>query len=300
MSRTVRQGFYFVRRALSSMVRGPRVALAATLTVAVAVLVTGLFTAVLRGGERLLATWAGEVRLSVYLAPGSDLAAARAAAQAVAPGRAVEAVSSGEALRRFRLSLGNQAALLDGLGDDLLPPSVEVSAPGIGLEAARALARELEAIPGAEEVDFGNAWVERLESLLARLRWAGLALLGALGVGAAVLVANTLRLGVFARRDEIAIMKLVGATDRFVTAPFLVEGLLEGLFGAALALLGLHAAAAWGLSRLAPVVGLVRGLGRQDLLPLGLSLSLLGGGGVLGLLASALAVRRELRRSGSP
>ena len=296
VTRALRTGLYFVRRALYSMARGPRVALAATLTVAVAVLVTGLFTAVLRGGERLLSGWAGEVRLSVYLDEGADLGKAVLAARAAAPGRAVEGVTSAEAVRRFRTSLGPQAALLDGLGDDLLPPSVEVAAPGIGLEAARALARRLEAIPGAREVDYGNAWVERLEHLLGRLRWAGLALLGALGLGAAVLVANTLRLGVFARRDEIAIMKLVGATDRFVEAPFLVEGLLEGALGGILAVVALHLAAAWGLARLALVMGLARSVSRADLLPLGLTGALVGGGAAIGLVASALAVSRELRR----
>ena len=75
------------RRALEAMVRGPYVTLTGTGTIFVAVLVTGLFTAALTGGERLLAAWAGEVRISVYLSAGADLARARAAAAALAPGR---------------------------------------------------------------------------------------------------------------------------------------------------------------------------------------------------------------------
>jgi cell division transport system permease protein len=292
-----RRPAYFVARAIDAAARGPRVALVATTTIAVAVFVTGLFAAALHGAERLLGAFAGEVQISVYLDPAADLAEARAAAGAIAPGRTVEAVTSAEALRRFRASLGPEGALLDGVRPEVLPPSLEVRAPGARLAEARALAKQLEAIPGAREVDFGNAWLERLEELLGRLRWAGAALFAALAAGASVLVSNTLRLGVFARRDEIEIMKLVGATDSFVQAPFLIEGLLQGLVGGGLAAGALVALSAAALPRLGAVVGPAAALGRGDVLPAGLVMALVGGGAMLGLFASALAVGRELRRT---
>ncbi len=295
MSALLRSPLYFLRRALDAMARGPRVTLVATGTIFVAVLVTGLFAAALHGAGRILAAWAGEVQISVYLDPSADLEAARAAAAAAAPGRAVEAVTAREALRRFREALGPQGALLDGLKPGVLPPSVEVRAPGIRLAEARALAKRLEAVPGAREVDYGSAWVERLERLLERLRWAGAVLFGALAVGAAVLVANTLRLGVFARRDEIEIMKLVGATDAFVETPFLIEGLVQGVAGGALAAGALFGAAALALPRLAGALGLAAPIPRGDLVPPALLAALVAGGGALGTIASALAVRRELK-----
>jgi cell division transport system permease protein len=297
VSALLRTPLYFVRRALDAMARGPRVTLVATGTIFVAVFVIGLFAAALHGAGKLLATWAGEVQISVYLYPSADLEAARAAAAAAAPGRAVEAVTAQEALRRFREALGSQGALLDGLRPEVLPPSVEVRAPGIRLDEARSLAKRLEAVPGVREVDYGTAWVERLERLLARLRWAGSALFLALAVGAAVLVGNTLRLGVFARRDEIEIMKLVGATDVFVELPFLIEGLLQGLVGGALATGALFAVAALALPRLAGELGLAVPIARGDLLPPALLAALVAGGGALGTIASALAVGRELKRS---
>ena len=297
MTALVQRPLYFCRRALEAMARGPRVALVATGTIFVAVLVTGLFAAALHGAGALLSNWAGEVQISVYLDQDADLAAARAAAAAAAPGRTVEAVSAAEALRRFRTALGPQGALLDGVGTEVLPPSVEVHAPGIHLPEARALAARLMAVPGAREVDFGNAWLERLERALSRLRVVGLALLGAVAAGAAVLVANTLRLGVLARRDEIEIMKLVGATDAFVETPFLIEGLLQGLFGGSLAVLVLTLAAELGLPRLTSALGVALPFGRDELLPASLLAGLALGGAALGLAASALAVRRELGRS---
>jgi len=280
----LRRPAYFVSRALEAMARRPRVALVATLTLAVALFVTGLFAAALRGAERLLGAWAGEVSISVYLDPGADLERAREAVAAAAAGRRGEAVSAPEALRRFREALGPQGGLLDGVKPDLLPPSIEVSAPGIRLAQ----------VPGAREVDYGNAWLEKLERLLGRLRWAGAALFAALAAGAAVLVANTLRLGVFARREEIEIMRLVGATDLFVEAPFLIEGLLQGALGGSLAAVALLAVAAAAAPALAGATGLA--LARADLVPGSLVGALVGGGAALGLFSSALAVGRELRR----
>jgi cell division transport system permease protein len=288
---------YFVRRALDAMARGPYVTLVGTGTVFVAVLVTGLFAATLGGAERLLGAWAGEVSVSVYLAPGADLEAARAAAARVAEGRPVEAVPAATALARLAESLGEERHLLDGVGADALPDAVEVRAPGLSLAAAKDLAARLRAVPGAAEVDFGNAWLERLERFVSRARVAGLALLAALALATAALVSNTLRLAVFARKDEIEIMKLVGATDAFVGAPFLIEGAVQGLLGAGLAVGVLAAAHAALAPRLAAAARLAGGLRLTDTLPGPLLAGLVAGGVAVGLAGSAISVLRYLRRA---
>ncbi len=286
-----------LRRALTAMARSPYVTLTGTGTILVAVLSMGLVAAALGTAERLLQAWAGEVRLSVYLARGADLAGAASAVRALAPGRAVEAVPAAEALRRLAEGLGEEAGLLDGVGAEALPDCVEVAVPGISLEEARALALRLRQVPGVAEVDYGNAWLERLEAFLRRARVAGVALLLLLGLATAVLVSNTLRLAVYARREEIEIMKLVGATDAFVGAPFLLEGLLQGLLAggvAAAALLGISAALG---PRLAAALGplAVQPLGAA--LPWPLLAGVVGGAAAIGLLASGLAILRFLRRA---
>ena len=284
-----------IRRAVQAMIRAPYVTLVGTGTIFVAVFVTGLAAATLGGAERLLGTWAGEVRISVYLSKGADLERARAAAARIAAPHRVEAVPAAVGLRRLAESLGEEARILDGVGPDAVPDAVEVAAPGISLAGARELAGRLANVPGAADVDFGNAWLERLERFVARARVAGLALLAVLAAATALLVSNTLRLAVFARREEIEIMKLVGATDGFVAAPFLVEGLAQGLLGAGLAvgvLLGAHAALA---SRLRAAIRVAGGLRLQDTLPPALLGGLLAGGAAIGLVASALAVARWLR-----
>jgi cell division transport system permease protein len=286
-----------VRRALGAMARGPYVALVGTATIFVAVFATGLFAAALGGAERLLQVWAGEVQLSVYLAPGADLEAAARAARAVAPGRAVEAVPAATALRRLAAALGAEARVLDGVGPGALPDAVEVRAPGISLAGARELAARLRgAVPGATEVDFGNAWLETLERLVHRARTASLVLFVALALATAVLVSNTLRLAVFARRDEIEIMKLVGATDAFVSGPFLIEGFLQGVLGAGLAVAALALTHALVVPRIGGALAVAGSLRLSDTLPPPLLAGLVLGGGAVGLLGSALSVARTLRR----
>jgi cell division transport system permease protein len=287
---------YFVRRALDAMRRGPYVAVVGTATIFVAVYSIGLFAATLGGAQRLLEAWAGEVRIAVYLAPGSDLVLAREEAAAIAEGRRVVAVPSSAALKRLAESLGDQAHVLEGVGADVLPDAVEVEAPGISLAGAKALAERLRAVSGADEVDYGNAWLDKLETFVARARFASAFLLVALALATAVLVANTLRLAVFARREEIEIMKLVGATDAFVGAPFLIEGLLQGFLGGVLALAALLATHAAAAPRLRATVKLAGTLTLRDTLPPSLLLALVAGGSAIGLLASTLAVVRFLRR----
>ncbi len=288
---------YFTSRAIEAMLRGPYVALVGTATIFVAIFATGLLAAALGGAERLLQAWAGEVEISVYLAPGADLGRAAREAQALAPGLVVEAVPAATALRRLSGLLGDEAKVLEGVGPGALPDAVEVRAPGISLAGARELAARLGAVPGAHDVDYGTAWLETLERFVARAKLAAVVLFSALAVATAVLVSNTLRLSVFARREEIEIMKLVGATDGFVTAPFLIEGFLQGLLGAVLAVGALLAAHAAVVPRLRAAFTLAGGLTLSDTLPLGLVLALVAGGGAVGLLGSALSVARTLRRT---
>jgi len=292
----VRRPVEAVRRAWTAMVRSPYVTVTGTGTIYVAVLSIGLVAAALGMAERLLGAWAGEARISVYLDRGADLAAAGAAVAALAPGRSVEVVPAAEGLRRLAQGLGDEARLLDGVGADAIPDCVEVAVPGITLDEARALSLRLRAVPGAADVDYGTAWLERLETFVRRARVAGLALLLLLGLATAVLVSNTLRLAVYARREEIEIMKLVGATDAFVGAPFLLEGVLQGALAGGLAAASLAGLQAALLPRLAAALGPLAAVPPGAATPWPLLLGVLGGGAAIGLLASGLAILRFLRR----
>src|SRR5207248_738678 len=132
----------------------------------------------------------------------------------------------------------------------------------------RALADQVSNVGGVAEVDYGREWVDRLEALGSALRGFGSASLLLLALAALLVVANTIRLAVYARRDEIEIMKLVGATDGYVRAPFLLEGALQGLIGAAIALGAVIAVQQWLLPRATQAFTFASGMVPPHLLPM--------------------------------
>jgi cell division transport system permease protein len=168
-----------------------------------------------------------------------------------------------------------------------LPASLEVRLQSghRSPEAVERIAQRLLAMPYVEDVRFGREWLERVFSLR-RVAAGGAGILGgAFAVVAAIIIAASIRIAVFARRDEISIMRLVGATNGFVRRPFLVEGLLAGVLGGALAVgltYGAFVAINHSLIPISWLPVLWAGLGVLA-------------GALLGLVSSAVAVRRHLR-----
>jgi cell division transport system permease protein len=146
-------------------------------------------------------------------------------------------------LTRFRREFGELASLTNGFDDNPFPASVEVRVRSDADADARAdeLVRRLAAAPGVADVRYDREWLARIASGLATIRAAGLALATLMAIAAGVTVATVVRLGLYARREELEIMELVGAPLTFIRGPFIAEGLLQGGLGAvlALALLGL-------------------------------------------------------------
>src|SRR5205085_2494292 len=157
----------------------------------------------------------------------------------------------------------------------------------------RVLAAELEQLPGVRDVEYGREWLDKLEALGSGLRAFGAGALLAVIGAALMVVANTIRLAVYARRDEIEIMKLVGATDAYVRAPFLMEGALQGLVGASVAVGAVLAAQHWLLPHASQAFSYAAGVAAPHLLPLYAS-GLLAAGGLVGFVGSWIAVARFL------
>lgn len=288
---------YLTRSALSDMRRSPFVHAVAVVTIALALFLAGLFTAVLANLTHVLKEWGADVQLSVYLEDGASEAALVAAVSRELDGAPATLVTKREALARLRASLGELAGALDGLSEDPLPASVEARPPGSMRTAeVRAAAARIEALPGVEDVDYGRDWLDRLEALLGLLRAIGGALGGLVLVAAVLLVSSAIQLAVYARRDEIEIMKLVGATDWFVRTPLLIEGFLQGLFGAALAAGGLMLCNLALAGQASEVLAFATGVAEVRVLTAWSLGMLVLGGAAVGLVGSGLAVARFLGR----
>ena len=289
----------FWRSAMEGIRHQPFVHAVSTVTLAIALFTLGLARSAGHELDRLVGSLGGEVRVTVYLDPRAS-PEARAAVATTLRGRsmAVDEVSPRAALERLVRELGPAAESLRGLSEDPLPPSLEVRVPERlrAPDALRTLAGELRGTPAVTGVDYGEQAVERLSAIARAVRWVGWVAFVVLVGATLIIVSATLQLAIYARREEVEIQKLVGATDRFVQAPFLLEGALQGVAGAALAIAGLVAFRQTLAPQLATLLSFLRLPGvaadaRSWMEVLELALA----GAALGLSGSYLAVHRFLR-----
>jgi cell division transport system permease protein len=289
---------YFARSAVGSLWRAPFVHLTAVAALTLALV--GFCAARVVHGQlsALAASLGGEVEFTVYAKPfvtPEQLSELEAALVARTQGVA-RRVSPAEALKRLSTELALEAMTPEVVGADALPWSVELSLPVAerGADKLANLAQRARELPYVERVDFGELALDRLNVVRKALDVASWVVFALVFLTAIVVVSATLQLAIFARREEIEIQKLVGATDRFVRAPFLLEGLLEGLLAALLAV-----GSVWFLVYLVergyagPVKALALG-GRVTVQWARLSFEVMAAGALLGLLGSFVAVRRFL------
>lgn len=240
---------HILRRAWRSLLENLWLNLVATGVIAAAVMLAGVYTAVMVNLDRTVESWDRDVHVSAYFY--TDVAVDRRFAvkdeiSARAEVRSVEYVSEDAAAEFLVGKVEDVGPILEELGDDVLPASLEITLND-SATAPEDIAVFVETIhgPDFEVIDYGQEWVQRFNTFLALLRVLGL-VLGSLIITAAVfLVANTMHLVAYARRQELETMKLVGSTWGFVATPFALEGALQGVIGSGLAL-----AAVYGLHRL--------------------------------------------------
>ncbi len=233
---------FFAGDAWDELRHSPGVNLLALATLAAALFLAGLVLVVLSNVEARVELLRGDLRVEVFLlddASEEDRGRLRrrlAASEGVAR---VEYIDQEQALARYREWSRETAALVEELEVNPLPASFEVllePAPDAEARGA-AVVQALSGKPGVEEVRFDREWLRRLESLLNLARIGGTGLATLVFAAVVFVMASVLRLAVYARRDEIEIMLLVGATPAFVRGPFLVAGLGQGLISSGVGLL---------------------------------------------------------------
>lgn len=238
----LRTGEYFIQEVFRSLRRNNWMSFASVGTVAVSLFVLGVFLLLVMNMNRLASMLESEVQISVYLEDGIKAGDRRDLQQDIANMQGIETVkfvSREEAKQRLSERLGDQKYLLDALGDkNPLPDSFEVTVihPDMVETAANAIAR----MDGMESAKYGQDVVRHLFDITRLIRIFGLVLMLLLAGATLFIISNTIRLTVFARRKEIAIMKYVGATDWFIRWPFLMEGMVLGFIGGLLAAIALR------------------------------------------------------------
>jgi len=235
----------FAREAVVGIVRSLRVSALAVLTIAVSLFLAGTFYLVSRNLEETVRRWRDEARFVVYLDGGADAAALGRVRTEVESGRwtrSVTAISQEEAEKRFTRAFPSLAELVEGGANASLPASLEARLDSVAPADETAYLSwkaKVEALPAVELVDDDRDWIEQVGTTLTLVRALGL-LLTVILVGASIFtIASVVRLTSYLYRDEIAVMRLVGATEFYIRGPFYLEGMFQGLLGAVVALAGL-------------------------------------------------------------
>ena len=295
----IANGAYFCRSALDGLRRAPLLHLLSVTAIAFALLLGGMSRLATRWLDSLLIASRNQLELTIYLEPTvSEQQAGRIAEQLAELGAPARVISAEAALRRLRLELGDLGKVLDDLPRNPLPVTIELDLPASMRASAQLspLLARARAIPGIADVDDGGQATAQLVGVARALRFGAAAVFAIAALATVLIVAATLQLTIYARREEIEIQKLVGATNAFVRAPFLIEGLIQGLAGALAAAAGLAAIARLLGPRLNPLISFVADRAPVSTpRPLALLLELTIAGGLLGVLGSLAAVHRFSR-----
>ena len=293
---------YFVFDAVDEWRHSPGPNLLATATLAAVLFVAGLNFLVLANLKAHVGRWKNDLRVSVYLvdsSPAAEVDTLYAKVLAVPGVVRVERVDKAEALRRFRASFSDLADVPGELGTNPLPASLEVvldSGPQ-ARDTARAVGDAIAGAAAVEEVRYDQAFLDRVDALLDVARWGGAGLGLVVLTAAAFVVSSVLRLTVYARRDEIDIMHLVGAPPMLVRGPFLVAGIAQGLAGGLLGLFLVEAVRRAARRYVGAHPGELFDLAAGSALPLGPSCFVVFVGAALGFASAWFAVR-EAKDSG--
>ena len=232
---------YFVRQAMRNMVENRLVHLIGLGTMVIAFLMFDAFILIFVN----LNSWTQEqgrsLTMSIYFKGEPERAVIENIKKELLqyPVSITDFISKDDALKSLRKQLGEKAGLLDGLGENPLPASLEIvlSRDVSGDSLPYELKTRLERIHGIDEVQYSQEWVERFQAIMGAVKIIGLVFGGLLFLAALFIITNTVKLTIYSRKDEIEILKLVGATNRFVKIPFLIEGSIQGFLGGSVALI---------------------------------------------------------------
>jgi cell division transport system permease protein len=292
----LRAALYFYEEALTSLWRSRLINTLSVGTIAISLFVLGAFLTVASNLNAVVARWSEKVQVTFYLENGlaphilQSLVDRLRADGAV---ERVETVTREQALERFRRLYRDLRGLADDLGENPFPASVEVTireGHQSGDEIRR-LAKAFEGAPGVEEVQYDLLWIQRLSTAVRLVRGMGALLGGILVLAGVFTISNVIRLTVYARQDELDIMRLVGATRAYVKGPFVVEGMLQGGMGGLVSVLLL-----WLVFRVMAQNALAASdlLGQAAVfLPSWLCIAIVAGGMLVGVVGSLVSLGRS-------
>jgi cell division transport system permease protein len=210
-------------------------------TISSSLILFGSFILLFYNLNNWMVEWGQSLSMSVYLQDGIDQktkARIESLLKNLPSAELKEYISKDRAMEELIDGLGAHSGLLEGLKENPLPASFEIIFKDVNIRQLdpQGMKGEIERIEGVQEVQYSEEWLDRLEGLVYVLKVVGFVIAGFLCLAVLFITTNTIKLTIYSRRDEVEILKLVGATDWFVKMPFLIEGAIQGLVGGVIAL----------------------------------------------------------------
>ena len=289
---------YYLREAFVSFKRNWIMSLAAIMTVAISLFFLGFFLIVALVFNAKFGGLEAEANINVYLKDDITIEQTKAVNNKIMGMKEVDSatfVSKTEALRRFKSRMKDSPGLLDALSGNPLPASYEVKFKDQykNAESVDKLKVLLKNNKAVDEI-IGQEIVKRLFAIANIARWLFVSIIVLMCFAGIILIVNSIRLAIYARRKEIEIMRLVGASNWFIRWPFVIEGMMSGLLGALAASLLLFIANSQLFQRIETMIPFMQfSVSTQTFLYV--MLSLFGVGIIIGAAGSMLALRRFLR-----
>lgn len=232
----------FFRRAIEDFRNNRLLNIITVLTISLSILIVCTFILFFINTSEIMNFWKKGLRVMAYLkpdVPDSERSNLEQQIQAMSGVESLRFISKEDALNQLKVQMQRQSSLFDNLDKNPLPDGFEIriSAAKQSWEKVEFLAAQIESLDAVEEVEYGQKWLGHFAQLFDLFTLTGYAMCIILVMAAVFIMANTIRLVIYSRRDEIEIMRLVGAAERFIKIPFYIQGLLQGALGASIGLI---------------------------------------------------------------
>ncbi len=232
---------YVARETGTNLVRNLSIAIATIITVAVSLAMVGFAFMVRDGVQNATARWEGGIEFVVFMQPDASEDSIESVGRDLEANPVVENyeyVDKEAAHKEFEKLFKDSPDFVDSIGPEVLPTSYRVVPLEKDADAIEDLGQQYETKTGVREVVFAGETIKAVQDLANKVNGVIYILALVLVVAAALLIVNTIRMAVYARRREIEVMKLVGATNWFIAVPFMLEGMIQGLVGSLVACFG--------------------------------------------------------------
>jgi len=225
-----------VKRALKDVKNNKFVHVITLITIVLSILIVGTFVLFASNAGELLDTWKEGIKVLVYLEDGisdSEINRTRLEISDFAKVKKVDFISSRRGLEALKAKMPRQKGIFENLEKNPIPDTFEVylKKGEKDLDYIESLAQKIEKFDSVAGVEYGREWVGKFVKIIAVSRLVAISMGGVFFIVAVFIVANTIRLAIYSRKDEIEIMQLVGADEGFIKAPFYIQGLIHGIVG---------------------------------------------------------------------